>query len=119
MVTAPQTATLTNRAIGLEAKKTGMVMITTIASIAPGAALCSLVPQPGHTKLRRTSLQPRLAWHLGQGGGENGRAMLQPNVHNEGRAACGPSLSIVGLGIAAQTAEEVSLAKAALSSLAP
>ena len=44
---------------------------------------------------------------------------LRPNVHNEERAACGPSLSIVGLGIVAQTAEEVSLAKAALSSLAP
>ena len=44
---------------------------------------------------------------------------MHANVHNEGRAACGPSLSIVGLGIVAQTAEEVSLAKAALSSLAP
>jgi len=41
---------------------------------------------------------------------------VRSNVHNEGRAACGPSLSIVGLGIVAQTAEEVSLAKAALSS---
>ncbi len=44
---------------------------------------------------------------------------MTPNVHNEGRAACGPSLPIVGLGIVAQTAEEMSLAKAALSSLAP
>ena len=37
-----------------------------------------------------------------------GPCLLTPNV-----------LSIVGLGIVAQTAEEVSLAKAALSSLAP
>jgi len=53
--------------------------------------------------------------------GEAADIRVTPNVHNEGRAgaACGPSLSIVGLGIVAQTAEEVSLAKAALSSLAP